>query len=264
MKLSEEQQATFAERGYLMLPDLFAASELDALRRAATDVFAMERQEVVREKDGTTARTAFAAHTYHETFRRLGRHPRLVEPVQQLLDGPVYMHQYKVNAKAAFDGDVWQWHQDYGTWARDDAMPEPRAMNIAVFVDEVTEFNGPLWLIPGSHAEGVFEAGHDVATTSYPLWTLDKETVARLVDRGGIYSAKGSAGSMLMFHGNLVHGSPPNMSPFPRTIVYLSLCHVDNHIRQFKRPEWIAHRDFAPIECLPDDCLSELAVEAAE
>ena len=29
------------------------------------------------------------------------------------------MHQYKINAKAAFNGDVWQWHQDYGTWARD-------------------------------------------------------------------------------------------------------------------------------------------------
>jgi ectoine hydroxylase len=96
------------------------------------------------------------------------------------------------------------------------------------------------------------------------LWTLDKETVAQLVDRGGIYSAKAPAGSMLMFHGNLVHGSPPNMSPFPRTIVYLSLCHVDNHIRQFKRPDWIAHRDFAPIECLGDDCLMELAAQAAE
>jgi ectoine hydroxylase len=30
---------------------------------------------------------------------------------------------------------------------------------------------------------------------------------------------------------------------------------VSNHIRRFKRPEYIAHRDFTPIECLPDDCL---------
>jgi ectoine hydroxylase len=30
---------------------------------------------------------------------------------------------------------------------------------------------------------------------------------------------------------------------------------VDNHIRRFKRPEWIAHRDFSAIEALPDDCL---------
>jgi len=67
-----------------------------------------------------------------------------------------------------------------------------------------------------------------------------------------------------MFHCNLVHASPANISPFGRTIVYLSLCHVDNHIRQFKRAEWIAHRDFAPIACLPDDCLSELTAAAAE
>jgi ectoine hydroxylase len=58
-----------------------------------------------------------------------------------------------------------------------------------------------------------------------------------------------------------VHCSPSNMSPWDRTIVYLSLCHVDNHIRQFKRPEWIAHRNFAAIEALPDDCLLTLARE---
>jgi len=120
----------------------------------------------------TNARTAFAAHRYNEGFRRLGAHPWLIEPVEQLLGGPVYMHQFKVNAKAAFDGAVWQWHQDYGTWQRDDEMPEPRAINIAVFIDDVTAANGPLLFIPGSHKLGVVEAGHDLETTSYPLWTL--------------------------------------------------------------------------------------------
>lgn len=69
---------------------------------------------------------------------------------------------------------------------------------------------------------------------------------------------KGKAGSVLMFHGNLVHASPGNLSPFDRTIVYVSLNRVDNAIRRFKRPEWIAHRDFRPIEVLPDDCLLTL------
>lgn len=226
------------------------------LRAEADAVYAMERDEVVREKSGV-ARTAFAAHTYNEAFARLGAHPRLIEPAMQLLDGPVYVHQFKVNAKAAFDGDVWQWHQDYGTWARDDLMPEPRAMNIAVFIDDVTAANGPLLFIPGSHKHGVIDAGHDVETTSYPLWTLDRETVTKLAERGGCVAPTGPAGSMLLFSSLLVHASPPNISPLSRTIVYLSLCHVDNHIRQFKRPEWIAHRDFAPIEPLADDCLME-------
>ena len=84
-------------------------------------------------------------------FRLLAHHPRLVEPLQQVFGESVYVHQFKLNAKAAFEGDVWQWHQDYGTWARDDGMPEPRAMNIAVFLDEVHPFNGALMLVPGSH-----------------------------------------------------------------------------------------------------------------
>jgi ectoine hydroxylase len=63
---------------------------------------------------------------------------------------------------------------------------------------------------------------------------------------------------VLLFSSLLVHASPPNISPFGRTIVYLSLCHVDNHIRKFQREPWIAHRDFTPIEPLADDCLAEL------
>ena len=260
MNFTDEQLKQFDEDGYLFLPGHFAPEEAALLRDEATKVYAMDREEVIREKSGV-ARTAFAAHRYNEAFGRLGAHPRLVNPVMQLVDGPVYMHQYKVNAKAAFDGDVWQWHQDYGTWARDDKMPEPRAMNIAVFVDDVTAANGPLLFIPGSHKQGVIDAGHDVETTSYPLWTLDREMVSKLAERGGCVAPTGPAGSMLLFSSLLVHASPANISPLNRTIVYLSLCHVDNHIRQFKRPEWIAHRDFEPIEPLADDCLMEL-VEA--
>ena len=264
MQLTTDQLEQFDREGYLFLPDVFTETEAALLNREAQRVFAMDRKEVVREKDGKTARTAFAAQHYNEGFRRLGRHPRLLKPVKQILDGDVYMHQYKVNAKAAFNGDVWQWHQDYGTWSRDDLMPEARAMNIALFLEDVTEFNGALMFIPRSHKGGVIDAGHDVQTTSYPLWTIDDETITRLVDEGGIVSPKGRAGSVIMFHSNLVHGSPSNMSPYDRTIVYLSLCHVNNHIRQYKRPEWVAERDFTPLESLPDDCLLTMENAAAE
>ncbi|HSR72641.1 MAG TPA: phytanoyl-CoA dioxygenase family protein [Kiloniellales bacterium] len=264
MQLTESQVARFEREGYLFLPETFTPREIAVLKAAVPRIFEQERPEVWREKDGKAVRTAFAAHTYDEAFRRLGAHPRLIEPVVQLLGGPVYIHQFKINGKEAFDGDVWQWHQDYGTWARDDLMPEPRAMNVALFLDEVTEFNGPLWLIAGSHKHGVLEAGHDLATTSYPLWTLDRATIARLAEAGGLVAPKGPAGSMLLFHGNLVHASPPNISPWGRVIVYVSCCRTDNHIRRFKRPEWIAHRDFTAIECLSDDCLLALAREPAE
>ena len=123
MRLNEEELKRFDEDGYLFFPGKFTPEEAACLKDEAEAVYALDREEVWRESNGV-ARTAFAAHKYNEAFRRLGAHPRMIDPVTQVLDGPVYMHQYKVNAKAAFDGAVWQWHQDYGTWKRDDEMPE--------------------------------------------------------------------------------------------------------------------------------------------
>jgi ectoine hydroxylase len=254
MTLSPAELKQFDELGYLFFPNCFNEEEIALLRDDAAAILKLDRQEIWREKSGAP-RTAFAAHTFNETFRLLASHPRLIEPLRQLFGEDVYVHQFKINAKAAFEGDVWQWHQDYGTWARDDGMPEPRAMNIAVFLDEVMPINGALMLIPKSHRQGVLAAGHDTLTTSYPLWTLDKETVTRLAAEGGIVAPTGKAGSVLMFHGNLVHASPPNITPYPRKIVYLTLCAVSNHITKFTRPEWIAHRDFTPLVPVADDAL---------
>jgi L-proline 4-hydroxylase len=258
MALTAQHLAQFAEEGWLFLPDCFSEEEVAILCDEAEAIYASDRQEVWREKTGAP-RTAFAAHTYNTAFRLLGTHPRLIGPVEQVFGEKLYMHQYKINAKAAFEGDVWQWHQDYGTWARDDGMPEPRAMNIAVFMDEVLAINGPLMLIPRSHKHGVLAAGHDEETTSYPLWTLDQQTVTRLAHDGGIVAPIGKPGSVLMFHGNLVHGSAPNITPYPRRIVYLTLCAVSNYIRKPTRPEWIAHRDFTPIEPVADSALLDYA-----
>src|SRR5580704_15345148 len=153
MGLTAQQLAQFDEQGYLFLPDCFSEGEVVALRSEAEKIYASDRQEGWRESSGAT-RTAFAAHTYNEAFRILGAHPRLVEPVEELFGEKLYMHQFKIKAKAPFDGEVWQWHQDYGTWARDDGMPQPRAMNISVFLDEVMAINGPLMFIPKSHRHG--------------------------------------------------------------------------------------------------------------
>ena len=267
MKLSPQQIAQFDRDGYLFFPSLFTSAEIKTLTDEVPHLYAQDRPENVREKTGGVVRTNFAAHLYSEPFARLGRHPRMIDPIVQMFDEDVYMHQFKINGKQAFDGDVWQWHQDFGTWLNDDQMPEPRAMNVAIFLDEVNDFNGPLMFIPGSHKLGVLEAGHDVSTTSYPLWTINHATITQLVKNGdtlnagagkghqGIVAPKGPAGSMILFHSCLVHASSSNLSPWNRVSVYLSLCAVSNHIRRFKRPGYIAHRDFTPIKTLPDDCL---------
>jgi len=260
MELTDTQLAQFDRDGYLFFPAHFSPAESRVLQDEVPRLYAQERPENVREKGSNAVRTNFAAHLYSAPFARLARHPRMVKPVEQLFGERVYMHQFKINGKNAFDGDVWQWHQDYGTWLNDDLMPTPRAMNVAIFLDEVNDFNGPLMFIPGSHKLGVLEAGHDTTTTSYPLWTINNENIRVMVEKaggraGGIVAPTGPAGSMLLFHSCLVHASGSNLSPWNRVAVYLSLCAVSNHIRRHRRVEWIAHRDFTPIDCLPDDCL---------
>jgi ectoine hydroxylase len=270
MHLTPEQREAFDREGYLFFPGLFSGAEMSSLHAAVPELYSRREAYNVREKGSHAVRTNFAAHLVSEPFARLARHPRMVQPVMDLFGEALYMHQFKINGKMAFEGDVWQWHQDYGTWKNDDLMPTERAMNVAIFLDDVNPFNGPLMFIPGSHRKGVIDAKHDLTTTSYPLWTVDNDLIRQLVERAGgagsydaqgnyqpagIVSPVGPAGSMILFHSCLVHASTSNLSPYNRVSVYLSLCAVSNHIRRHKRPEYIAHRDFTPIACLPDDCL---------
>jgi ectoine hydroxylase len=260
MQLTPEQIAESEETGYLFFPSLFTPEEMALLNGEVPGILAATRDEVIREKGTIAPRTAFYVQTWNEVFGRLARHPRLVGPGISLLGSDqLYMHQFKINAKAAFDGAVWQWHQDYATWHNDDDMPTAKAMNIALFLAEANEFNGPLMFIPKSHRKGRLEAGHDVTTTSYPLWTIDNATITRLVEEGGIVAPKGPPGSVLMFHSNIVHASGSNLTPWARWVLYLSLNRCDNAIRRFQRPTWIANRDFTPIDVLPDDCLVQYA-----
>ena len=258
MKLSAAQMKQFETEGWLFLPDLFTSEEIEVLRDESAVVLASDREEIWREKSGAP-RTAFAAHTYNEAHGLLARHPRMINPVEQVFGEKLYMHQYKINAKVKFDGDVWQWHQDYANWLHGDGMPEPRAMNISIFLDEVFPYNGALMLVPRSQAHGTMNAAHDKTTTAYPLWTLDNAAVEKLVAEGGIVQPVGKPGSMLMFHGNLVHGSGGNITPYSRRIVYLTLNAVSNYIRKPTRASWIAHQDFTPIVPTADDALLKYA-----
>jgi len=194
------------------------------MRTEGDAILRLERAEVWREKSGAP-RTAFAAHKFTRCSGFLRTILALSRRWSSCSARAFTSTSSSSTAKAAFEGDVWQWHQDYGTWARDDGMPEPRAMNIAVFLDEVYPFNGALMLVPRAterHAAG----RHDLSTTSYPLWTLDQDTVTRLCREAerdgapGIVAPTGKPGSVLMFHGNLVHASAPNITPYPRKIVY--------------------------------------------
>jgi L-proline 4-hydroxylase len=271
MYLTKEQLQIYEHEGFLFLPNCFSQAEIAVMKEELPSIFAEDSPRRVLEKESNIVRSVYGSHTTNEIAHRLSLHPRLVEPAMQILGSKVYVYQFKINAKAAFGGDVWEWHQDYVFWCKEDGMPTARVTNAVVFLDEVNEFNGPLIFIPGSHKENVIDtaAREDLppAYANSPAWisnltaslkyALGKNIIAPLVARSGIVAPKGPAGSVLFFHANLVHGSATNMSPFDRGIVLITFNSIENVPLPVEkpRPEFLASRDCRPVEALPDNVL---------
>ncbi len=255
MRLTPSEVERFNRDGFLVLPELFSLAEIAVLRDALPALYAEENPANIREKRSGEVRTAMGLHLRHPLYGRLVRHPRLIEPAFQLLGDRLYVQQVKINNKAAFEGEVWQWHYDFATHHGEDGVAAPLALNLHVFLDDISEFNGPLWFIPGSHRHAPVPAALDSETTSYPLWCVDRETVAGLVAEGGIVSTTGRAGTALIFGDCLVHASPPNLSPWDRRIFSLIVNPIANAYSRTQRPDYKHHRDLTPISPLQDDCL---------
>ena len=260
MLLNAEQLETYDREGYLEIPALFSAEETAVLRGDLARIFSLDRPEVPRSESGVPL-LAHRLERYSEAFALLLRHPRMVEPAMQLLDGPVYSHQFKIVTKPPFGKLDLPWHQDYGTWHAIDEMPECQAMNFALFLHDVNEFNGPIILIPRSHRDGVLDAPVEALDGSSAFAKLSNETVTRLVAAHGMVAPKGVAGTGLFFHGCMAHASAANISPLPRDNVYSSLNRTDNGIRNFGRPEFYANHQIEELIPLPDDCLLRFARE---
>lgn len=258
MRLTADQRRRFEEVGYLFFPSLFSTDEVAVLREAALRIMQREGPEVVRGSNSDAVHLVYGAHRHDPTFRRLGRHPRVIRSAEQLLGKQVYIHQSRLNPKVAFEGELWAWHQDFATWNDRDGLREPRAMMVAVFLEDATELNGPLMIIPGSHRHGlIHEAVDNREREGYTLFTITRETIARLAGEAGIEAQIGPAGSVLFCHSNIVHGSSTNITPWPRTIFYLNVAAVDNPPTNFQRAEHHCARDVSPIEVLGDGCLLE-------
>ena len=89
----------------------------------------------------------------------------------------------------------------------------------------------------------------------YTLFVIAPETIARLANDVGIAVQTGPAGSVLICHCNIVHGSSTNITPWPRSIFYLNVAAVDNPPTKFERAEHHCSRNQTAIEALADDCL---------
>ncbi len=261
MTLTDEQIALYNEQGYLFVPEAIPAAEIAVVRDHVSDLVGEQRDAVIAEADGKTIRSVLNGHLYDDILDRFIRHEAVIAPAMQLVGTPLYTFQSILNVKRAFDGAQWQWHQDYPTYKVDDGMKDTRAVNAMIFVDEVTEFNGPLMMVPASHASLFMPEipEYDTKITTYPHGRYpDVEWVKPVMQSNGLVAPKGPAGSIIFMHLLTVHGSGPNMSPWHRSVMSLTLNSVENKAEGTVRGPAVCH-DYTPIRPLPGSALLELA-----
>ncbi len=263
--LTQSQLKHYAEKGFLLLPQFFPESavvrfqeELDRLQRLK----ALRRSPaVIRERDGDEIRSIFAVHRLSAVFGEPARSGRLVDLAEQILGSPVYIHQSRINLKPGFDGKEFYWHSDFETWHVEDGMPAMRALSCFITLTHNSDLNGPLMVIPGSHEYFVSCVGKtpdDNFKTSLQKQVYgvpDHETVSRLASAGGITALTGPPGTLAIFDCNLLHGSNGNITPFPRSNIFLVYNSTKNVlVEPFgggpPRPEFLACRRPDPLRVL--------------
>ncbi|MER6124311.1 phytanoyl-CoA dioxygenase family protein [Streptomyces sp. NPDC001795] len=261
--LTADDIATYHRDGVLFVPGMFSQSETEALRSAFERDAKIPGDHRITESNDSDVRAVYASHVRQPEFASLTRSARLLGSAQRLLDTPLYVYQLKTNAKPAFAGDKWAWHQDFLAWRLADNIARPRLVNAAVFLDDVTEFNGPVIFVPGSHTAGlVHRDRNDMARSEQHLdpddIALTPGELAACVERGGMVSPKGPAGSVVFFHPEIVHGSAPNMAPYPRRLAIITYNDVANPPRPVgtPRPEYLASRDVTALTVADDALIS--------
>lgn len=276
MKLNESQIRLFSNHGFLLIEDLFSTKEIMVIKEAMSSIFSINCPERILERSGSV-RSFFQPEKYHQVFYTVNRLKRLVEISEALLGTGIHIYQSKINSKKAMVGDWWEWHQDFTFWSNDDGMRYPNVLTAMIFLDPVTEFNGPLFLIPGSHLAGTCNKEENAflplndsnfsdyqnstfymsALTSNLKYTLKQDTIEHWIKKNGIFSAKGEPGTVLFFHGNIFHSSSNNLSPWDRNCLLITYNSVENTLMDVEnpRPPFLCNRDQSPLISIKDSSL---------
>ncbi len=274
MLLSDEELSDFFNNGLLLKSGCLNSNVMSVIDGKVNLLQGVNTETRVLERDGRTIRALHGCNQHDDFLDRLVRLPQLLQPAMQILNSEIYLYQFKINIKAPFRGDVWPWHQDYIFWRNEDGMPKPRAVNVLIFVDDVTEFNAPMYFMPGSHREGTIEssAGQPMseddwhANVSADLkYGIDDDRLSMLALAYGLTAPKGPTGTILFFDSNIVHGSPSNISPFQRRVIIITYNAIDNVQRPGKRarPEFLVGRDYRALTPLPEDIVRDMMRGAA-
>ena len=142
-----------------------------------------------------------------------------LDAVADILGPNLRFNNAKINSKLPGAATQVKFHQDF--------LFEPRTnddmITVLMFIDDVTEENGPLQVVPGTHKGPLYEHWHNGIFTG----VVSDDVIAQMSPRA--LSCFGPAGSACLMHTRLLHGSGPNLSAQPRTLFICEYCAEDSY-----------------------------------
>ncbi|WP_275671763.1 ectoine hydroxylase [Paenibacillus ginsengarvi] len=256
-EIQEEQLAFYERNGYLFLDRFFDETQVAEWKKELKALLELnkhaDKPEVIREPGSEEIRSVFAVHRDYPVFRNITQHPGIQAIVKQILGSEVYVHQSRINVKKGFTGKEFYWHSDFETWHTEDGMPRMRALSCSIALEDNNANNGPLMIVPGSHRTFVSCVGeapdehYKSSLRRQEYGVPDQESLRHLVSQGGIEAPTGKAGSIVLFDCNVMHGSNSNITPYPRSNIFIVYNSVENRLQtpysgKQPRPDFIATR----------------------
>ncbi|MEV7079062.1 ectoine hydroxylase [Streptomyces sp. NPDC093516] len=253
---------SFERDGFLAIDQLITDDEVavyrDELNRLVNDPDIRADERSIVEPGSQEIRSVFEVHRISEVFARLVSDERVVGRARQILGSDVYVHQSRINVKPGFGASGFYWHSDFETWHAEDGLPRMRTVSVSIALTENHDTNGGLMIMPGSHKTFLGCAGetpkdnYKKSLQMQDAGTPSNEALTRFATEHGIKLFTGRAGSATWFDCNCMHGSGDNITPFPRSNVFIVFNSVENTaVEPFaapvRRPEFIGARDFTPV-----------------
>ena len=156
-----------------------------------------------------------------DAFAALARDPHVTAPAEAIFGDDVALFEDKLNLKLP-GGAGFPWHQDWSCCWR---AYTDELVTCFVALDDATEENGPLEVIPGSHRGRIclpFRSdAENIDDPAFAAKTEGFEVDPRAIDPRRVVRARLGAGDMIVFDPYLLHSSARNRSARPRrTIIY--------------------------------------------
>ena len=209
--ITDDQLWQFETDGYLLLPDLFAADEINLLLKTARDDKSLETSALERrDGEGGITKLKIWNEAGDDLYGRFVRCRRIVDTMERLLGGEVYFYHSKLMLKEPFTGGAWAWHQDYGYWYNNGCL-FPYMASCLIALDRATRENGCLQVLKGSHRAGRIDHGKVGDQTGANI-----ERVEHFKHICPLFYCEMEPGSAIFFHCNLLHRSDQNQSASPR------------------------------------------------